>query len=47
MIVDPHGVIVADGGKEEGLVVADVDLTKVLQWRKEFPVLQDTRIVVG
>lgn len=47
MIVDPHGVIVADGGKEEGLVVADLDLSKVLQWRKEFPVLQDTRIVVG
>lgn len=47
LIIDPHGMIVADGGREEGLVTADVDLTKVLSWRKEFPVLQDSRVVLG
>jgi omega-amidase len=47
LVVDPHGVIVADGGSEEGLVTADIDLEKVLSWRKEFPVLQDSRLIAG
>ena len=47
LIVDPHGVIVADGGREEGLVTADIDIAKVTSWRKEFPVLQDTRMIAG
>jgi omega-amidase len=47
LIVDPHGVIVADGGREEGLVTADIDIAKVNSWRKEFPVLQDTRVIAG
>jgi predicted amidohydrolase len=45
--VDPHGAIVADGGRSEGLVTADIDIAKVLSWRKEFPVLQDTRLIAG
>jgi len=47
LVIDPQGAIVADGGREEGLVTADVDLTKVLAWRKEFPVLQDSRAIAG
>lgn len=47
LVVDPHGAIIADGGRDEGLVSADLDLTKVLSWRKEFPVLQDTRVIAG
>src|SRR3954463_7347381 len=35
MVIDPHGAIVADGGRDECLVSADVDIGKVLQWRKE------------
>jgi len=47
LVVDPHGTIIADGGREEGLVTADVDVAKVISWRKEFPVLQDTRLIAG
>ena len=47
LIVDPHGTVIADGGREEGLVTADIDIAKVISWRKEFPVLQDTRMIAG
>lgn len=47
LVIDPHGAILADAGKEEQLIVADVDPAKVLSWRKEFPILQDTRIIAG
>jgi omega-amidase len=47
LVVDPHGVIIADAGREEGLVTADIDAAKALSWRKEFPVLQDTRLIAG
>lgn len=47
LVIDPHGAIIADAGKEEQLIVADVDPAKVLSWRKEFPILQDTRIIAG
>jgi omega-amidase len=47
LIVDPHGTVIADGGREEGLVTADIDIAKVVSWRKEFPVLQDTRMIAG
>lgn len=47
LVIDPHGAILADAGKEESLIVADVDPAKVLTWRKEFPILQDTRIIAG
>jgi predicted amidohydrolase len=47
LIVDPHGTVIADGGREEGLVTADIDIAKVTAWRKEFPVLQDTRMIAG
>ncbi|HUS36268.1 MAG TPA: carbon-nitrogen family hydrolase [Verrucomicrobiae bacterium] len=47
LIVDPHGTVIADGGREEGLVTADIDIAKVVLWRKDFPVLQDTRMIAG
>ena len=43
IIVDPHGEILADGGKEEGIVAADIDVEKVVSWRREFPALGDMR----
>ncbi|MDX1952062.1 MAG: carbon-nitrogen family hydrolase [Verrucomicrobiota bacterium] len=47
LIIDPHGNIIVDGGREETVLVADLDLEKVVQWRREFPALQDMRSVVG
>lgn len=45
MVVDPQGAIIADGGREDGLVSADIDVSNVVAWRKEFPALQDARLI--
>ncbi len=42
-ILDPFGVAVATGGDTEGLVVGDLDLTKLRAWRQRFPALKDRR----
>ena len=41
MIVDPMGVVLADGGVEEGIVTADVDLGGSMNCGGEFPFLDD------
>jgi predicted amidohydrolase len=41
LIVDPYGAVVADGGRDEGLVTADVDLGRVAESRRTFPFLAD------
>jgi predicted amidohydrolase len=41
MIVDPHGETLAHIGNEEGLIQAEVDVSAVESWRKDFPALQD------
>lgn len=43
VVVDPHGVIVADAGAQEGIVRARVDREEVTKWRTEFPALRDAR----
>ena len=40
MIVDPWGDILAELPEEEGIIVADIDLARVKQLRREFPVLE-------
>ena len=42
-LLDPFGVAVATGGDTEGLVVGDLDLTKLRAWRERFPALRDRR----
>jgi len=42
-ILDPFGVAVATGGDTEGLVIGDLDLTKLRAWRERFPALRDRR----
>lgn len=42
-ILDPFGVAIATGGEAEGLVVGEIDLTKLRAWRARFPALQDRR----
>jgi len=41
VIVDPHGVIIADAGEGENVLAAVVDPETVASWRREFPALSD------
>ncbi len=43
LVVDPMGVIVADGGEEQGLIVAEVDLDRVRRVREKNPSLRHRR----
>lgn len=43
VIIDPHGVIIADAGEREQVLGAALDLEVVNSWRKEFPALRDAR----
>jgi len=43
LIVDPHGVVLAEGRGEAGLVVADVDLEVAREMRRRVPVARDRR----
>ena len=40
---DCFGAILAEGGAEEGLVLADIDLGPLRAWRERFPALADRR----
>ena len=42
-IVDPRGEVLADGGAEEGVVQAEIDLEAQAGYRREFPALDDMR----
>ncbi len=41
VIVDPHGVIVADAGERECVLATAIDLEVVTSWRRDFPALKD------
>ena len=41
LVVDPHGVVIADAADREGSVCARIDPTVVEQWREQFPALRD------
>ncbi len=43
MLVDPMGVILADGGEEPGLVVGEIDLARITRVREKLPVLAHRR----
>ncbi|HAV61246.1 MAG TPA: amidohydrolase [Verrucomicrobiales bacterium] len=43
IVVNPMGEIIADAGAGEGVVSAELDVATVLQWRRDFPALQDMR----
>jgi predicted amidohydrolase len=42
-IIDPRGNVLADGGNREGVFSAEVDLSALVAYRKDFPALQDMR----
>ncbi|MEK6746704.1 MAG: carbon-nitrogen hydrolase family protein [Pseudomonadota bacterium] len=43
LVVDPWGKIIADGGTEEGIISADIDLSEVAKMRGKLPNLQHDR----
>jgi predicted amidohydrolase len=43
LVVDPMGVVTADGGEEAGLVVAEVDLERLRRVRQKLPALAHRR----
>ena len=43
LIVDPWGVILADGGAEPGIIYADLDLSRVARARSRIPNLRNER----
>lgn len=44
LVVDPWGGIVTEGGDEEKMVLAEIDLDKVDDVRKRIPIFQDRRV---
>jgi predicted amidohydrolase len=42
-IIDPQGVVLADGGVQEGVIQAEIDLEAQTRYRREFPALDDMR----
>jgi deaminated glutathione amidase len=43
LIIDPWGVVLGDGGTDEGVVIADIDLQQVQQVRARIPSLKHDR----
>ena len=43
LIVDPWGEVIADGGEEEGIIVADIDSAKSAEARRRIPALANAR----
>ncbi len=41
VVVDPHGVIIADAGEQERVLTAHLDADLVRQWRADFPAARD------
>ena len=45
LVVDPHGVVIADAAEQERVVGAQIDPAIVQQWREQFPALRDAGMV--
>ncbi len=43
MVIDPGGQVLVEGNREEELLVADIDLTRLNEVRKALPALSDRR----
>ncbi len=41
VVVDPHGVIIADAGEREHILAATVEVEVVTGWRRDFPAQKD------
>lgn len=47
VLVDPHGIIVADAGEREQVLMAEMDPAVVRDWRSQFPALRDAGLIQG
>lgn len=43
VVIDPHGVIIADAGEQERVLTATLEAETVHAWRRDFPALRDAR----
>jgi predicted amidohydrolase len=41
VVVDPHGIVIADAGEREQVLTAAIDAEIVNAWRRDFPALRD------
>jgi predicted amidohydrolase len=41
LVVDPHGIIIADAGEREQALRAELDTQVIRDWRAQFPALRD------
>jgi len=46
LIVDPWGQVLADGGEQPGFIIADIDLSQVVEARDKIPALTHDRDIV-
>ncbi|MCF7786706.1 MAG: carbon-nitrogen family hydrolase [Prosthecobacter sp.] len=44
LVIDPHGLIIADAAEQERVISAQVDPSIVRDWRSQFPALRDAGI---
>jgi predicted amidohydrolase len=44
LVVDPWGAVLADGGEDEGVIVAELDLGRVAEARRMVPALRHDRV---
>ena len=45
LVVDPHGVIIADAGEREHELRAEIEPSVVREWRAQFPALRDAGLI--
>ena len=45
LVVDPHGIIIADAAEQERVISAQIDPAIVREWRSQFPALRDAGIL--
>jgi len=46
VVVDPHGVIIADAADREGVLSSTCELAVVREWRAAFPALRDAGLAI-
>jgi omega-amidase len=44
LVVDPHGVIIADAGEREQVLHSQLDVSWLRAWREQFPALRDAEL---
>jgi len=41
VVINPHGIIIADAGEQETIITAQIDVEQAEGWRRDFPALRD------